>query len=391
MRRVKKVYKMLPPHTSEAHPLTNAGEVSKLLIIGIIAIVAVVALSLLLLFSDQLVGKAYFTDTLNSGGAELIPSTVSENQPFSLKIKANVGNIPVYNVNFKLFLPPGMTCADVISVTSLLNWEIPLYDNACSSVENAISFGYQTFDISLGKSGSVEVAQIDFLGLANGDYEFNLNNFNAYSSSNVDQVTTEEDPIVQVKVPTCGDGVINQATEQCDDSNLDSGDGCSSSCLIEQFAAVCGDGTKQTGEQCDDGNNVDGDGCSSTCESILAIVNCGNGIIEAGEECDDWNLFSNDACTNLCKAAVCGDGFGYSGVEECDDSNLNDGDGCSSICLIEQSAPVVTQDLCQQVNSASATDQALLSGLLNALSNNPSNKLDAILDIFVALKSWLNS
>jgi len=57
-RRVRKIYKSLPPHTNEAFPLTNAGEANKALIIGIIAIVCVIGLSLLLFFTDTFVGKA---------------------------------------------------------------------------------------------------------------------------------------------------------------------------------------------------------------------------------------------------------------------------------------------------------------------------------------------
>ena len=60
----------------------------------------------------------------------------------------------------------------------------------------------------------------------------------------------------------CGDGDVI-GDEECDDGNLDDGDGCSSTCRIE--AAVCGDGNRDASEQCDDGNNDDGDGCAADC------------------------------------------------------------------------------------------------------------------------------
>ena len=60
-RKTQKVYKSLPPHTNEVHPVANAGQASKPFIIAVISIVAVVALTLLLLFSDRLVGKAFYT------------------------------------------------------------------------------------------------------------------------------------------------------------------------------------------------------------------------------------------------------------------------------------------------------------------------------------------
>ncbi len=78
----------------------------------------------------------------------------------------------------------------------------------------------------------------------------------------------------------CGNGVL-EAGEQCDDGNTVSGDGCSSTCQIEQ-PAVCGNGVLEAGEQCDDGNNVSGDGCSATCQvETIAPPNdaCANAIV----------------------------------------------------------------------------------------------------------------
>jgi len=59
----------------------------------------------------------------------------------------------------------------------------------------------------------------------------------------------------------------------------------------------CGNGVLDPGEQCDDRNIQSGDGCSSTCQiepgwsctgspSVCARTVCGNGILEAGEVCD---------------------------------------------------------------------------------------------------------
>ena len=68
--------------------------------------------------------------------------------------------------------------------------------------------------------------------------------------------------------PVCGDGIINQASEQCDDGNTEDGDGCSQFCQTEVAPPdpFCGDGTIDPGEECDDGNTVNGDGCDSNCQ-----------------------------------------------------------------------------------------------------------------------------
>ncbi|HEY5923264.1 MAG TPA: DUF4215 domain-containing protein [Kofleriaceae bacterium] len=66
--------------------------------------------------------------------------------------------------------------------------------------------------------------------------------------------------------PFCGDGVLNAATETCDDGNQISGDGCSATCATEMAQVVCGDNViSPPTETCDDGNQVAGDGCSATC------------------------------------------------------------------------------------------------------------------------------
>lgn len=85
-------------------------------------------------------------------------------------------------------------------------------------------------------------------------------------------------------VDVCGNGrIVKDAGETCDDGNLIAGDGCSDICTVECgflcssiwgddlsdpgfFNSSCvvehGDGKRQLDEQCDDSNLQDGDGCS---------------------------------------------------------------------------------------------------------------------------------
>ena len=128
-------------------------------------------------------------------------------------------------------------------------------------------------------------------------------------------------------VPTCGDGTVNQATEQCDDGNQVNGDGCDTNCT----PSGCGNGIVDPGEVCDDGNTVNGDGCDSNCTP----PGCGNGVVDAGEQCDDGNTVNGDGCDANCTLPGCGNGIVDAG-EACDDGNTNSCDGCSATCQLER-------------------------------------------------------
>lgn len=125
----------------------------------------------------------------------------------------------------------------------------------------------------------------------------------------------------------CGDGIVQDGVEACDDGNEDDADStCTNACTMP----ACGDGIQQVdlGEACDDGNLSDDDDCSSDCQ----LASCGDGVVQAGEACDDGNAVETDACIN-CLDARCGDGFVLEGSEECDDANDVDTDDCTSACL----------------------------------------------------------
>jgi fibro-slime domain-containing protein len=143
----------------------------------------------------------------------------------------------------------------------------------------------------------------------------------------------------------CGDGKVAGA-EQCDDGNTTSGDGCSANCTLEGkpvnvpegwdcktpaadtmgckgptacTTSTCGNKIKEGSEQCDDGNQATGDGCSPFCrlEPVCppgggaCTTACGDGLLlpidkQNGQECDDGNTVSGDGCSSTCKKE---DGF----------------------------------------------------------------------------------
>ena len=129
----------------------------------------------------------------------------------------------------------------------------------------------------------------------------------------------------------CGDGLV-VGSEQCDDGNDKAGDGCSNLCILEVpgptdrdgwmcpkpgepcVRTTCGNKIVEGSEQCDDGNNDSGDGCTPACRQEPSCPAKGG----------------------ACKS-VCGDGMilPQDTDQECDDGNAVDGDGCSAKCKVE--------------------------------------------------------
>lgn len=142
--------------------------------------------------------------------------------------------------------------------------------------------------------------------------------------------------------PICGDG-LRVDWEVCDDGNLYNGDGCDNTCGTETYftctggssttedtcVETCGDGYNldcsnnahpAVCNECDDSNLFDGDGCSSTC------------TYEFGWTCTragGAGSTDRDVCVE-----DCGKGLNY-GTIYCDDGNTDAGDGCSATCTIE--------------------------------------------------------
>ncbi len=144
------------------------------------------------------------------------------------------------------------------------------------------------------------------------------------SSSTSVGMTTNSSSTTGMPEPVCGDGVLDPG-EECDDGDVSEYGACP-----QCKPAICGDGLVFNGlEECDDGNLFDDDDCNNACLQNY----CGDKIQQPalGEECDDSNNVNSDMCVN-CKLAYCGDQEVYQGVEDCDDGNDAINDGCEPDC-----------------------------------------------------------
>lgn len=102
-----------------------------------------------------------------------------------------------------------------------------------------------------------------------------------------------------------GGTVLCGADYKCVDKTLGEGYECT--------RMACGDGKREeaSGEQCDDGNNLNGDGCGSTCK----LEECGNKVRDPGEPCDP--SAGDKGCNKNCTLGSCGDGK-LDALEACD-------------------------------------------------------------------------
>jgi hypothetical protein len=138
--------------------------------------------------------------------------------------------------------------------------------------------------------------------------------------------------------PTCGDRVVNQASEECDGQDL-------------------------AGQSCVDfGFFGGGLNCLASCRVDLTYcTRCGNGVLDEGEECEVGDLqgatcqaeghpygeVTCESChldTTACRdEIVCGDGFA-DGAERCDDGNDEPWDGCVDCGVVEFRIPETHYD-----------------------------------------------
>ncbi len=155
------------------------------------------------------------------------------------------------------------------------------------------------------------------------------------------------------RIQPCGDGVEDPG-EDCDDGYADNCGTCNADCSGSGTGlGGCGDGIfcpEDNNEQCDDANGGDGDGCSSTCtvedgwscagQPSRCSTTCGDGVTLGFEVCDDGYTDPCGSCNADCTCSgdgsTCGDGELCPETEECDDGNTDDGDGCSVDCVVEE-------------------------------------------------------
>ena len=193
----------------------------------------------------------------------------------------------------------------------------------------------------------------------------------------------------------CGDGIIN-GSEECDDSGVYDGDGCSSSCTIESgyncagAPSFCspidtdGDGVADTSDNCPNVANadqvdVDGDGIGDACDNCASVANPDQADSDGdvvGDSCDNCQSSSNadqldddgDGMGNACDQYNCAPT--NNGIEICDtkdndcDEQYDEGNVCDQE---DTTGPTIVSIYATAANTVEVTFN---EGLQN---NNPGH------------------
>ena len=97
----------------------------------------------------------------------------------------------------------------------------------------------------------------------------------------------------------CGDGLVNDASEQCDDGDSINDNSCKNDCTLPS----CGDGVLSTGEECEPPNTAV---CSQDCHLLCILPYCGDGLVNnANEQCDEGPQNGQGNCNADCTQFAC--------------------------------------------------------------------------------------
>jgi cysteine-rich repeat protein len=324
-------------------------------------------------FTDTIDGEAYYVETTDPVGLYRVYRRSYANGDL-IRLQGNWHGIATSQVqtNYWLILKPqGNTQSDtgdlVVDVdtdppgevsaleastnagTVTLRWEDPT-DTDFSKVEIL----YGSPDATIQYSGPIDSQGTSISGLPRAEHTFLIRSVDIYGNGSAG-IAIQLNPHLSV----CGDGILEPALgEECDDGNVDNGDGCTSTCRIDYSVApdvtdlrvYSGGGLVQLYWR-----NPD--------IGYFERVEVWYGAPDADTLFPDTTDLQRATITDLPDAmhtffiqavywydirspgrsfqlnprdGFCGDGVVEAPLgEECDDGNTDNGDGCSSTCTWE--------------------------------------------------------
>jgi hypothetical protein len=282
-KRRKKAHFPIPQKRARPihHRLGKVAIEKKPLIIGAITIVSILLLSLLIYFSPQFVGQAYYTGVKGTVGV-VEPSNLVANEPFPINIGVNIGPHETVALGFQLNLGQlelAGTCEDSV-VSNLAGnpkegyWPIESVSAKCAIDETTkdliINFQHFTLNADDKKTGAIDIATINLAGTETGDYPYTFENLEIIDYETVKDIFSHADEGGFFNDETQSDFSGNDVLTVSEDVECTDNDGCESNEICKEGTCI----SVSTEFDCTDGEDNDGD-LLTDCFDEDCEVECG--------------------------------------------------------------------------------------------------------------------
>jgi len=159
--------------------------------------------------------------------------------------------------------------------------------------DSAYVSGYRVYNTTAGQYESHLVVNKSFDDSIRWEISISDDDFDNYLAS------TSHSDVGIVDGPLCGNG-INETGEECDDGNLDAGDGCSVLCAIEDAVTPPG----PSGDSCTDECIIDSVDSTCVTDGTLRTRTCGNYDLDS---CLEWGneIYQDCGPDKVCQDAKC--------------------------------------------------------------------------------------
>jgi cysteine-rich repeat protein len=145
----------------------------------------------------------------------------------------------------------GAALVSLDDVSGLLSWSITFGDNSPTFNNGMLDFGSETAahfhgPAPAGMTAGVKVTlapgspKVDDATIASAGDRTDIKNGLWYINIHSTNCSGGEIRGQVLRAPSCGDGIVDGPGEQCDDGNLDNGDGCDATCQNEAPPPVPG-------------------------------------------------------------------------------------------------------------------------------------------------------
>ena len=319
----------LPPHTWEAHPVAQAGEANKTLVVVIISIAVIILLALLLFIGSRVVGKAiqYGTAPAQEAGIFIVEGAETAGESFTVPITATI-NTPSTGVTFTLSYAEGLT-PDCSALQEVLDEQFTIDGEDLSVIKgyrcpteeyanvplsnippigtNEIVFMYTGLCAPADRADTcpnalqgdnILLGEVTFTAVQPGEYDLDFISFDiiALEGANEDLINEGHDARIIVAAPETAAVPPPEPSPASSDSGASSGGGGSPSGLCAPRWECSNwnycNATLEQSRICTDKNN-----CRDNTIQVQACSACQESWV-----CSEWS-----ACQNNLQARTCVD------------------------------------------------------------------------------------